>query len=92
MPSKRELLERISERVDDIWCEMQEQAARGMREDLHVQEALTIAADGGCIDGAHHKQWAINQMVRVLIGDDAYQKWVSAIRAEGYAWDEGIAP
>ena len=59
-------------------------------------EALSIAANYGAIDGAHHKAWVIDQMVRKIAGSD-YPKVVAAARngedgPETYAWDEGIAP
>jgi hypothetical protein len=50
-----------------------------------VTAALQIAARYGQIDGAHHKAWVIDQMVRALLGDQ-YAAWVSD------DWDEGIAP
>jgi hypothetical protein len=60
-----------------------------------IKQALEIAEYGGC-DGAHHKTWVIDQMVRVLTGDD-YEKWVAQYQdgedgPETYEWDEGIAP
>ena len=33
-----------------------------------VAKALEIASDCGGIDGAHHKMWVIDQMVRALTG------------------------
>lgn len=33
-----------------------------------INKALTLAADCGQVDGAHHKAWAIDQMVRLLTG------------------------
>lgn len=59
-------------------------------------EALDIARQYGGIDGSHHKAWVIDQMCRVLLGDE-YPAWVDAAKAgedgpETYDWDEGIAP
>lgn len=34
-----------------------------------IDEALTIARRTGGIDGAHHKDWTIDQMCRVLAGE-----------------------
>lgn len=34
----------------------------------HIDEALRIARMYGKVDGAHHKQWVIDQMVRALTG------------------------
>lgn len=50
----------------------------------------------GGIDGAHHKQWLIDQIARVIQGDD-YEHWVIAMKdgengPETYEWDTGIAP
>jgi hypothetical protein len=46
------------------------------------EEALEIARRYGGIDGAHHKDWVIDQMVRALTGD-AYKKFVEiACRGE----------
>lgn len=61
-----------------------------------IQRAADIAMNYGGIDGAHHKMWVIDQMVRVLMGD-RYDEWVRTANAgdagpETYEWDEGIAP
>lgn len=58
--------------------------------------ALEIAQQYGQTDGAHHKAWVIDQMVRKLLGAD-YAAWVQRYCAgeDGpatYAWDVGIAP
>jgi hypothetical protein len=50
----------------------------------------------GGIDGDHHKQWVLDQVVRVLTGP-GYDAWVTAQKAgedgpESYSWDTGIAP
>lgn len=36
--------------------------------DKRITKALDIAASCGPVDGAHHKAWAIDQMVRALTG------------------------
>lgn len=61
-----------------------------------VEIALEIALRYGGTDGAHHKEWVIDQMVRALTGDK-YEQWVrDACDGEDgpntYEWDEGIAP
>ena len=45
----------------------------------------------GMIEGEHHKQWLIDNIVRVLKGDD-YNNWVKEMYEDGYEWDAGIAP
>lgn len=59
-----------------------------------VENAL---AEVSCIDGAHHKQWIIDQMVRVLTGPE-YGQWVKEYEQADengekmYEWDTGCAP
>ena len=51
------------------------------------------------IDGAHHKSWVIDQVIRALTGDK-YDAWVKEAKGDfdveedeyDYTWDEGIAP
>jgi hypothetical protein len=50
----------------------------------------------GGIDGDHHKQWLLDQILRILL-KNKYTKWVKEYQngEEGentYEWDEGIAP
>lgn len=65
-----------------------------MDENERIARALRIASQYGQIDGAHHKMWVIDQMVRSLLGADmAYEKWILEYEGdEEYYWDEGIAP
>jgi hypothetical protein len=53
-----------------------------------AEKAISIAMVYGMFDGAHHKQWVIDQMLRELMGDKLYKKMVS----ESDEWDCGIAP
>ncbi len=69
-----------------------------MNKDVHarIKDALNIARSCGGIDGGHHKQWVIDQMVRALTGN-MYEHWVERQKAgedgpDTYEWDEGIAP
>lgn len=60
-----------------------------------VTAALSIIERFGGIDGGHHKQWVLDQVVRALVDD--YPAWVKDQKAgedgpETYDWDEGIAP
>ena len=63
-----------------------------------IGRALDFIWEYGGFDGAHHKQWALDQVVRILTGGgEAYEKWV-ADHNDGpdgpntYEWDTGIAP
>ena len=61
-----------------------------------IDKAIELAVQYGGIDGAHHKDWVIDQMVRVLAGDDYEQIVKDACDGEDgpetYSWDCGIAP
>lgn len=63
-----------------------------------IEDALDIARNYGGIDGAHHKTWVIDQMVRALTGGgDEYDEFVADTKdgpegPDSYEWDEGIAP
>lgn len=61
-----------------------------------ADRAIELAVRYGGIDGAHHKAWVIDQMVRSLAGD-RYADVVRDAKAgndgpETYTWDEGAAP
>jgi len=59
---------------------------------VRIDKALDIAWQSPHTDGAHHKQWLIDQMVKALIGDDlTYQMWTSFYNQAG-EWDHGITP
>jgi hypothetical protein len=60
-----------------------------------IHDALDLISQYGGIDGGHHKQWVLDQVVRILAPD--YASWVREQKAgevgpESYEWDEGIAP
>lgn len=60
--------------------------------------AAIILAYGG-IDGAHHKAWVLDQIIRRLT-NDKYEEFVKFARGDfdkeygdyEYEWDTGIAP
>ena len=61
-----------------------------------ISAAIELATRYGGIDGAHHKAWVIDQMVRILAGKD-YEALVVKAKAgedgpDTYDWDCGIAP
>ena len=67
------------------------------REDsMKIHEAIELAFGYGGIDGAHHKMWVIDQMVRILAGSRYGEYVVSACLDEHgnevYEWDTGIEP
>jgi hypothetical protein len=65
--------------------------------------ALTLIETLGGTDGAHGKQWVLDQVVRALHGcvggesNERYLEWVCRQKdgedgPDTYDWDEGIAP
>ena len=71
-------------------------AARDKAQAERDEKVLNFINEWGGIDGGHHKQWVLDQLVRIVAGD-GYEQWVAEHRAgdEGpdtYEWDEGIAP
>ena len=67
-----------------------------MSPDNRIENAVRLALKYGTVDGAHHKMWVIDQMVRVLTGPE-YGEFVRSHNKgedgpDTYSWDEGIAP
>jgi hypothetical protein len=58
-----------------------------------ITAALNVAFEY-TTDGAHHKQWVIDQMIRELLGNQLnYDKWIANYEEDGeYEWDIGTAP
>ncbi len=69
-----------------------------MTDEEKIKFTLEFIADWGSTDGSHHKQWALDQVVRILTETpEAYLEWVRQHNdgedgAETYDWDTGIAP
>ena len=61
-----------------------------------ILQAIGLAVKYGGIDGAHHKAWVIDQMVRKLAGDEYNAIVADACDGEDgpdtYDWDCGVAP
>ena len=60
------------------------------------QAVVDLISEWGGIDGGHHKQWLLDQIMRKVL-EDMYPKWVAEWEdgedgPETYEWDEGIAP
>jgi hypothetical protein len=57
------------------------------------ERAAALALQYGMIDGAHHKQWLIDQMLRIICGA-GYEEIIAIYNSEeDYSdWDIGIAP
>lgn len=67
-----------------------------MKLEERIDDALDLIDRYGGIDGAHHKQWVLDQVVRILAGPN-YQLWVERHCAgeygpNSYEWDVGVIP
>jgi hypothetical protein len=61
-----------------------------------ITQAIDLTVRYGGIDGDHHKAWVIDQMVRVLAGNDYARIVAEACAGEDgphtFTWDKGIPP
>lgn len=61
-----------------------------------VRQAIAFGLLYGGIDCGHHKQWLIDQMLRILLGEEYEERiadWESGEDGpKTYSWDEGVAP
>jgi hypothetical protein len=60
-----------------------------------IHEALELIKNFGGTDGAHHKQWVLDQVVHILAPD--YNEWLLEYQwgedgPNTYEWDDGVAP
>jgi hypothetical protein len=61
-----------------------------------ITAAIALGFAYGTVDGAHHKMWVIDQMIRILAGDE-YEDMVKDAKAgddgpDTYEWHEGSPP
>lgn len=65
----------------------------GLDEGTMVEQAISLALRDARYSGEHHKQWVIDQMLRILTGS-AYERvienWKRLAREDD--WWTGIAP
>ena len=50
------------------------------------EHLIDLLIEVGGIEGAHHKQWALDQALRVLMGES--YEYLHLVQE----WDQGIAP
>lgn len=58
-----------------------------MTSEERIARALEIAASTGGVDGAHHKMWTIDQMVRALTGCPVVQRQGTDWRGTPYTYE-----
>lgn len=58
-----------------------------------IEKSVEFAMGVAMFDGSHHKQWVIDQMLRILLEKD-YDRVIEKYNAtQGYRkWDEGVEP
>ena len=76
------------EKEDANWLE--EEEIRDAKDYIR-HSAMQMIIDHGGHDGEHHKDWCLDQVFRILAGDQ-YQSIVDDQKSAGYEWNEGIAP
>jgi len=62
-----------------------------------IDNILDLIFQYGGIDGSHHKQWLLNQILETLLTGEDYNEFIAKFcdGADGpntYHWDRGIAP
>lgn len=58
-----------------------------------IEKAVELALRYGMIDGDHHKQWVIDQMLRIILSEryeEVIKEYNSNTKYE--CWDEGCGP
>lgn len=66
----------------------------GIHEECRGKKVASIAARFGMIDGDHHKQWVIDQMLRAALCKHKYEEWVEQMNSDPdyEPWDVGTPP
>lgn len=58
-----------------------------------IEKAIDTILEWGEIDGDHHKQWTMDQALRILLGDNYDKRMEEFNKDPEYdPWDTGIAP
>ena len=79
-----------AEQVDGVLDALQD-AARREEHEARIESALDIARRWGGVDGAHHKSWCIDQIVRVLTGCTTAKQKAKDINGVEYEYDDLVA-
>lgn len=80
--------------IGETITESQQIKENGIHDHCRPKQVARMVTRFGGIDGNHHKQWLIDQMLRVTLGNKEYQKWLEEMNSdtEYDPWDHGIAP
>lgn len=52
-----------------------------------VSNVINLCLDGLTTDGGHHKQWALEEILKLITSETVFD-----IYKNQYEWEEGIAP
>ncbi len=71
-------------------CEKDHDQLRNAR--ARIANAIDRIDTSGGTDGAHHKQWVLDQTLRELMSAEEYGAFLVARAKDGYDWETGVAP
>lgn len=60
---------------------------------ISIEDVKDLIYEYGGIDGDHHKQWLLDQILQILLSENDYNEWLKDYNQSGYdEWNKGIAP
>lgn len=88
--------ERQANALENILAEREQDKKRIQELEEEREKVLDLIFEYGQIDGAHHKMWVIDQIVKILT-KDKYNTWIKNYvydkeTGDVYDWDKGIKP
>lgn len=77
----------IDKMIEKIY-EADDRLENAPMDELHdrISSAAALLLENGQTDGIHHKQWVIDQALRMLLSEEAYEKLTDE------NWEKGLAP
>jgi hypothetical protein len=57
-----------------------------------IEKAIDMIVSYGDDSNAHHKQWVLTQVLKILMGEYDYEVFKTELDRIDYSWDEGVAP
>lgn len=72
--------------------EMSEQYLESKRHGTLLERIAAMIIDIGDTDGAHHKQWVLDQCLKLAAGEAYTTMTAIYFDLTGQEWDRGIAP
>jgi len=72
--------------------EMSKDYLESKRHGSPLERVAAFIVNHGDIDGAHHKQWVLDQALRLAAGEGYSMFTMVYLDLTGVEWDTGIAP